>query len=184
MNLTRVKTVSLTVLLKSRAGGVAAAAALCCLGLLGASTAAFAQGAANNADSSAANKAAVFAIKYRQALYTTMFGNFAPLAAMVKGTAPYDPSAFTVKAERVAFLSRMASDAFPVESRSGAPTEAKPEIWNNRAEFDRLMKNWQEKTAALAAVSRDGKLETIKPALIATADACKACHDKFRNMPK
>lgn len=126
------------------------------------------------------NKAAEFAIKYRKSLYTTMYGNFAPLGAVVKGAAPYDAKAFTVKAERVAFLSVMAADAFPAESQSGAPTNAKPEIWTNRTEFDKLMKNWQDKTAALAKVSQDGKLDAIKPAFGAVAEACKACHDKFR----
>ena len=130
------------------------------------------------------NKAAEFAIKYRKSLYTTMYGNFAPLGAMVKGAVPYDAKVFTVKAERVAFLSVMAADAFPAESQSGAPTAAKAEIWSNRAEFDKLMKNWQDKTAALAKVSRDGKMDAIKPAFGAVADACKACHDKFKEEEK
>lgn len=146
----------------------ALAALVACVGMAGAVS-------AQNA-----NKAAEFAIKYRKALYFTMYGNFAPMGAMVKGAMPYDAKAFQQKAERVAYLSVMAGDAFPAESKSGAPTEAKPEIWTNRAEFDKLMKNWQDKAAALATVSRGGKLDAIKPAFVAVGDACKACHDKFR----
>lgn len=137
-------------------------------------------GGVGSASAQNANKAAEFAIKYRKALYTTMYGNFAPLGGMVKGSMPYDAKVFTLKADRVAYLSAMASDAFPAESQSGAPTDAKPEIWTNRAEFDKLMKDWQNKTAALAKVSRGGKMDAIKPSFGAVVEACKACHDKFR----
>jgi cytochrome c556 len=141
-------------------------------------------GGAGSASAQGANKAAEFAIKYRQALYTTMYGNFGPLGAMVKGTMPFDANVFKTKAERVAYLSVMAAEAFPAESQSGAPTEAKPDIWTNRAEFDKLMKDWQTKAATLAKVSRSGKLETIKPAFLEVGGACKACHDKFREEEK
>lgn len=151
-----------------KAAFAALAALVACIGITGVAS-------AQNA-----NKAAEFAIKYRKSLYFMMYGNFAPLGAVVKGAAPYDAKAFTQKADRVAFLSVMAGDAFPAESASGAPTDAKPEIWTNRAEFDKLMKNWQDKTAELAKVSRGGKLDAIKPAFIAVGDACKACHDKFK----
>ena len=127
-----------------------------------------------------ANKVAAFAIKYRQSVYTVMYGNFLPLSYMVKGTLPYDAAKFTQRAERVAYLSQLAGESFPPESQRGATTAAKAEIWTNRAEFDKLMKNWQDKAAALAAVSKDGKLDAIKPAFGAVGEACKACHDKFR----
>ncbi len=127
-----------------------------------------------------ANKMAAFAIKYRQSVYTVMYGNFAPLGGMVKGSVPYDAAKFTQRAERVAYLSQLAGEAFPAESKSGATTAAKPEIWSNRAEFDKLMKDWQDKAAALAKISAGGNLEAIKPAFGAVGQACKACHDKFR----
>ena len=42
----------------------------------------------------------------------------------------------------------------------------------------------QTKAATLAKVSRDGKLDAIKPAFLEVGGACKACHDKFRNEEK
>ena len=137
-------------------------------------------GASSIAADQTNNRAAAFAIKYRQSVYTVMYGNFAPLGAMVKGTAPYDAAKFTQRAERVAYLAQLAGEAFPAESQSGATTAAKPEIWTNRAEFDKLMKNWQDKTVALAKVANGGNLDAIKPAFGAVVEACKACHDKFR----
>jgi cytochrome c556 len=65
-------------------------------------------------------------------------------------------------------------------SKSGAPTKAKAAIWDNKAEFDKLKKDLGEKTAALSAAAKSGNLETIKPAFGAATQACKACHDKYK----
>ena len=119
-------------------------------------------------------------IQYRQAVYRVMGGNFGPLAAMVQGKAPYEPDEFIVRAERVAYLAKMLNEAFPEDSQSGAPTKARKEIWTNRAEFDRLLKDMQEKTARLAQVATTRDMEQIRPALGQAGNACKACHDKFR----
>ena len=109
-----------------------------------------------------------------------MGGNFGPLAAMVQGKAPYEPKEFVTRAERVAFVARLLDEAFPPDSKSGAPTQAKPEIWANRAEFDRLLEDMQTKTAELARVAGSQDMEQIRPAFGAAGEACKACHDKFR----
>jgi cytochrome c556 len=119
-------------------------------------------------------------IQYRRALYRVIGGNFGPLAAMVQGKAPYEAGEFIVRAERVAYLAKMLDEVFPEDSRSGAPTKAREEIWSNRVEFDRLLKDMQEKTAALAHVAKARDMEQIRPALGAAGNACKACHDKFR----
>jgi cytochrome c556 len=123
-------------------------------------------------------------IKYRQAVYTVMGGNFSPLAAMVQGKAPFDSNTFVTRAERVAFLAGLLDEAFPPESKSGAPTRAKPGIWTERAEFDRLLDDMQAKTAELAKVAKTEDLERIRPAFGAAGEACKACHDKFRTEKK
>lgn len=119
-------------------------------------------------------------IKYRQAIYTVIGGNFGPMAAAVQGKAPYEPKEFATRAERVAFLARLLDEAYPEESRGGAPTKAKADIWANRAEFDRLLDDMQAKAGELAEVAKSGDMERIRPAVGATGQACKACHDKFR----
>jgi cytochrome c556 len=119
-------------------------------------------------------------IKYRQAVYTVLGGNFGPIAAMASGKAPFDARELALRAERVAFLARMLDEAFPPESREGAPTRAKPEIWSTRSEFDDLLDDMQRKTTELASVARDGELAKIKPVVNDLGEACKACHDKFR----
>ncbi len=126
------------------------------------------------------SKDAEAAIKYRQSLYTVIGNNFGPLGAMATGKAPFDAALFQRNAARVAFLSTIAPEVFPAISRSGAPTKAKSQIWENKAEFDRLMKDFQDKTAALATASKSGTLDGVKAAFGAAGNACKACHDKFK----
>ncbi|MCB1624102.1 MAG: cytochrome c [Pseudomonadales bacterium] len=121
-------------------------------------------------------------IEYRQAMYTVMAGNFAPLGAMATGKAPFNAKEAQKRAERVAYISNMLSEGFPPGSNQakGTHTHAKPEIWSNRAEFDKLMKNLQTETAALVVATRTGDEAKFKPAAAATGKACKACHDKFK----
>src|SRR5690606_35362136 len=79
------------------------------------------------------------AIHYRQAAYTMIGWNFGPMAQMVRGKAPWDATAFARHAERVAMLAPQLLEGFPESSGSGAETEAKPEIWSDRAGFEAKM---------------------------------------------
>ena len=119
-------------------------------------------------------------IKYRQAVYTVLGTQFGIMGAMAQGRAPWDAKAFATAADRAAFISTVAPDTFPPGSESGAPTEAKPEIWRNQEEFGRMMRDLQDKTRALAAAAKSGDQNVAKAALGAAGQTCKACHDKYK----
>ena len=126
------------------------------------------------------SKEAEAAIKYRKSLYTVVYNNFGPLGAMASGKAPFDAAVFKRNAARVAFLSTIAPDVFPEVSKTG-DTKAKPEIWANKAEFDKLMKDFQDKTAALSTTAASAtSVDGVKAAFGAAGGASKACHDKFK----
>jgi cytochrome c556 len=126
------------------------------------------------------SKEAEAAIKYRQSVYTVIYNNFGPLGAMASGKAPFDAAVFKRNAQRVAFMSSIAPDTFPEVSKTGN-TKAKPEIWANKAEFDKLMKDFQDKSGALASAAQSAtSVDGVKAAFGAAAGACKACHDKFK----
>lgn len=108
-----------------------------------------------------------------------IYNNFGPMGAMASGKAPFDAAVFQRNAARVAFLSSIAPDVFPEVSKTGN-TKAKPEIWANKAEFDKLMKDFGDKANSLALASKSGTLDGSKAAFGAAAGACKACHDKFK----
>jgi cytochrome c' len=59
------------------------------------------------------------AIEYRQALYTLFGGNFEPIGGIMQGHAEYNAADGAKRAERVAFLATMVSDAFPELSKEG-----------------------------------------------------------------
>ena len=126
------------------------------------------------------SKEAQAAIQYRQSLYTVVYNNFGPLGAMASGKAPFDAAVFRRNAARVAMLSTIAPEVFPEVSKTGK-TAAKPEIWANKAEFDKLMKDFQDKAAALSTAAASAtSVDGVKAAFGATGAACKACHDKFK----
>jgi cytochrome c556 len=120
------------------------------------------------------------AIKYRQSVYKVILWNFGPVAAMAQGKIPYDAESFAHHAERVATMAPMLLEGYPDGSDSGAKTRARPEIWQNKAEFTQLMHDMESKTAALADVAKEGNFEKSKAAFGEAASACKACHEKYR----
>jgi cytochrome c556 len=119
-------------------------------------------------------------IQYRQAIYKVMSGNFGPVAAMATGKAPFDAKDLATRAERVAYLAQMLDEAYPDDSQRGAPTRAKAQIWENRAEFDKLLDDMQMKTSELAKVARTGDEARIRTAVGEAGRSCKACHDEYR----
>jgi cytochrome c556 len=120
------------------------------------------------------------ALKYRKSVYQVMVWNFGPLSAMAQGKMPYDAAEFATRAERVAALTPMLTEAYPAESQGVANSKLKPGMWSNRADFDAKLKDLIERSATLASVAKGGDLEQSKAAFFDTANACKACHDKYK----
>jgi cytochrome c556 len=121
------------------------------------------------------------AIDYRKAVYTVLGGNFGPIGGVLQGRAPYDAKEISKRAERVAFMAGLAAEAFPEISKTGN-TKAKPEIWTDKAGFDKAMKELADSTAALAALVRTDQTnsEAFKAAAGKVGQACKGCHDNYR----
>jgi cytochrome c556 len=120
------------------------------------------------------------ALKYRKAVYQAIAWNFAPMGAMAQGKIPHDPKEFALRAERVAQLAPMVAESFSPDTRSLAGSEAKAELWSNRADFDAKMRDFVERSATLATVARTGDAAKSKAAFLDAANTCKACHDKYK----
>lgn len=121
------------------------------------------------------------AIAVRKAVYTLIGNNFSPIGGVLQGKTAFDGVEATKRAERVAFLSTLAVDAYPDISKTGN-TRAKPEIWTNRADFDKKLKDFTDHSNALVAVlHKDSKDEDgFKAAAKLVASDCKGCHEDFR----
>jgi cytochrome c556 len=123
------------------------------------------------------------AVENRKAVYTLIGNNFRLIGGILKGTTSYDAGAVQKSLTRVVFLSGLADDAFPDVSNVGEPdTKAKSDIWTNRADFNKKLKEFQTHLVALQIVNDADKnaTETFKTAATAVAQDCKGCHDAFK----
>ena len=104
-----------------------------------------------------------------------------PMGAMAQGKVPYDAAEFAKRADRVAMIAPLLSEGFPAETKGLPNSELKPEMWANRADFDAKMQDLVDRSATLATVAKPGDFAQSKAAFFDTANACKACHDKYKN---
>ena len=99
---------------------------------------------------------------------------------MVKGDIPYDAAVFARHAKDLAAVSSVdILRGFPEDSE-GKGSEAKGEIWLEWDDFKEKMADMQREAAALPEVAAAGDKGVIKAQFGKTADACKACHKKFK----
>ncbi len=133
------------------------------------------------ADAGGQPSPAARAIEYRKALYTLVGGNWGAINGVLQGRVEYNAAEVAKRADRVAFLAAMAGEAFPEVSKDG-DTKAKPEVWTDKAGFATAVKNFEESSAALAALVKTDKTNSagFKAAAGKVADSCKGCHDNFR----
>jgi cytochrome c556 len=121
------------------------------------------------------------AVKYRQSGMFVMANHFGRIGAMVNGRAPYDASVATQNAELVATLSVLPFAGFVDGTASAEKGKANAAVWSKRGEFDAGAKKMQEEVAKLVAAAKTNNLDNLKTAFGAAGQACKGCHDNFRN---
>ncbi len=120
------------------------------------------------------------AIRYRQSVFRVIVWNWMPMNAMSRGRIAFDAAAFAKHAERVAGLATQLHEGFPTGSDAGADTEAKAEIWTQAADFAAKMKTFETESARLAKIAKEGDEAAIKSQFSQVGNACKACHDKYK----
>ncbi len=119
------------------------------------------------------------AIKYRQSAFTVMGNHMGRLAAMAKGERPFDAAAAQNSARIIDTIARLPWEAFVPGSDQGK-TGAKPELFANLADVRSLAERLNGETGKLVSAAAD--LDTMRKQVGATGAACKACHEKYRNM--
>lgn len=119
------------------------------------------------------------AIKYRKSGMFMMSTHLGRVAAMANGKAPFDPKVAAENAEAATMLSKLPYAGF-IDGTDKGDTQAKPEIWTERAKFDAAASKMQGEMAKLNVAAKGGNLDAIKTAVGETGKACKACHDTYR----
>lgn len=117
-------------------------------------------------------------MKTRHDNYEDMGKNFKVVNDNNKSATP-DMAAVNAAAVKIKGYADQMGSWFPAGTgpESGVETEAKAEIWTDRATFDAALAKLKEEAGKLVAVTDAAGLKAQFPA---TGGACKGCHDKFR----
>ena len=101
------------------------------------------------------------------------------IGRVVKGTTPYGPDTATA-AETVASLASTLDRTLFAPGSNVADSKIKPAIFAAGDQVDQLIAAVQTATSRLVPAVKSGDKAAIAAAYTAAADACNACHTKFR----
>jgi cytochrome c556 len=123
------------------------------------------------------------AVENRKAAYTLIANSFRYFGAVAKGATPYDEAEATKRAARIALLAAIPAENFPEASNVGEPeSKAKADIWSNRADFDKKLRDFQTHAAEFVEINakEKGATDAFKTAVAALGQDCKGCHDSYK----
>ena len=83
-------------------------------------------------------------------------------------------------ARGVARWARALPTMFPDSTRSVTPTRARPEIWENRADFEAKAAAYAEAATRLAETAATGDRAAFAAQFDATRATCQACHERYQ----
>jgi cytochrome c556 len=130
---------------------------------------------------SAAALTATEAITQRQKAMEGVRDGMMALGAIAKKERPFDAELVQASAAKIAENLAHAAELFPEGTDSGdVQTWAKPEVWTDRARFDKLLESTHQAAVELQNVS---DAEAFPAALGKLGSGCKSCHDLYR-LPK
>ena len=120
------------------------------------------------------------AIKYRKAVMKAVGGHMGSMGETLKNGDSL--GAVAQHAAAMADLAKMSADVFPENSGPlDGKTEALPAIWDKPEDFKKVTMAFVAEAEKLAAVAKTGDKAAIGAQLGALGkNACKACHDDYR----
>ena len=118
---------------------------------------------------------------YRQSYFTLLALNFGPMASTVKGEVPWNQAKMEDWANDLAALSSLDVMRGFVDGSDQGTTRAKPEIWENKADFESKMNDLHKALEALQVATAGGDQKLIAEKVGDAGKACKACHDEYKS---
>ncbi len=101
------------------------------------------------------------------------------LGGMVKGELDFDADTVSASLATFGHAAENFGGLFPPGSEGGGKTEARPEIWSDRAGFDQALVEFANAVEAAEAAAPQS-VEELKPVLSKVTKTCKGCHEKYR----
>ncbi len=123
------------------------------------------------------------AVEQRRATFNLVGKTFKPFGGILKGEVEYNFIDVPVLAKRLVFLNEFLHGTFPEDSNVGEPqSKAKAEIWKDKEDFKKRLKDFRANTENLLAVAEREKSNTtaFKEAAQKVAQDCKGCHDNYK----
>ena len=117
-------------------------------------------------------------IKYRQTLMGGVGANMGGIGAILKNQLSL-PGHVESHARQLAMSAKLVAAAFKANLSAGA-TDAKPEIWNDWAGFEKAIADFDAAANTLADAAASGDGAAIGPAVKGLGKSCGGCHDSFR----
>ena len=102
-----------------------------------------------------------------------------PVGGMLKGEKPFDAELAMASFRTWAEIAGQFGDLFPEGTETGYDTEAKQEIWTDRAGFEAEVKKFA-KVANAAVAANPQSLDELKMAAGPVFKSCKSCHEGYR----
>ncbi len=118
---------------------------------------------------------------YRQSWFALVAMNFGPLGSMAKGEMPWNDEmlrAFASDLKMVTSTNLMRG--FAPGSEQGT-TRAKPEIWENKADFESKLEDMRKAVAELNTVASGSDKKAVAGQIGAVGKTCKSCHDEYKS---
>ncbi len=118
---------------------------------------------------------------YRQSYFALLAANFGPMVSSVKEEIPWDQTNMENWANDLSALSTLDVMRGFVDGSDKGTTRAKPEIWDNKADFSSKMDTLHKELATLQQVTAGGDRKAIAEQVGAAGKACKSCHDDYKS---
>jgi cytochrome c556 len=117
-------------------------------------------------------------IAIRQVGMALTGGNFAYIKSVVTSKGEVKP--LEVPAKAIARWAATIPVLFPVGSEKGEDTKALPEIWSDRAGFEKIAAAARAAATKLAEAAKAGDADAVAVQYKALGEQCGACHKGYR----
>ena len=117
-------------------------------------------------------------LKYRQSLMSIVGTNMGAIGDIMKNQLAV-PGGIANHAGQMAESAALIAPAFKKQITDG-PTDAKPEIWQDWAKFEKAIADFTEAARGLQTAAAGGDPAAVGPAMKALGKSCGGCHKPFR----
>ncbi|MFN4263671.1 MAG: c-type cytochrome [Thioalkalivibrionaceae bacterium] len=121
------------------------------------------------------------AVDYRQGVFQVFRWNMGVLGPIAQGQRDYDADRVAKHVDQLSRVADMPWQGF-IDGSDLPNSDAKNEVWSDRASFDERARAFESEVAALRTAVDNGAGEReVRMQIGRVAQSCRACHDSFRN---